>query len=103
MLIDANGGNPRAVTRNGAVNLAPTWHPDGRQILFASNFESESGVSFDLYLINRDGTGLVRVSFEPTFDGMPSFSPNGEKLTWTSGRNDLGHAKANVFVGTWRD
>src|SRR5438309_7915063 len=36
-VMDADGGNQRQVTRNGAANFAPFFHPNGRRIIFSSN------------------------------------------------------------------
>jgi Tol biopolymer transport system component len=50
----------------------PTWSPDGRQLLFQSN---RSG-NWEVYRINRDGTGLLNISNNPAWDGLPSWRPN---------------------------
>ena len=59
-IADADGGNPRQITRLGGANFAPFFHPDGNRIIFSSNYENPRSGNFDLYLINVDGTGLTQ-------------------------------------------
>ena len=61
-----------------------------------------AGANFDLYLINVDGTGLEQVTFSPTFDGFPMFSPDGRKLVFASNRNAAKPTDTNVFIADWR-
>jgi len=32
--MDAEGSNKRRLTDNGAISWAPSWHPDGEELLF---------------------------------------------------------------------
>lgn len=100
-VMDADGSNKRQVTRNGAANFAPFWHPSGEKIIFASNLENARGREFDLYLINVDGTGLERVTYWPDFDGFPVFSPDGRYLVWGSNRNQGRAGETNIFIAEW--
>jgi Tol biopolymer transport system component len=102
--MNADGSNVRQVTRNGAANFGPFFHPSGEKILFASNLSSpgsRGAMAFDLYLINLDGTGEERVTFHPTFDAFPMFSPDGKKLVWASNRNASKRGDTNVFTADW--
>ena len=96
-----DGGNLRQVTKLGGANFAPSWHPDGKRLIFASNIHDPKGRNFDLYLINVDGTGLERVTFNDTFDGFPMFSPDGKKLVFASNRMAKAEGETNVFIAEW--
>ena len=88
-IMDADGSNKTRILHNGATNFAPSWHPDGRRIIFASNMDDwhadigKYGHNFELYLINIDGTGLERITFNKVFDSFPMFSSDGRKLVLT--------------------
>jgi len=56
---------------------------------------------FDLYKINVDGTGLERITYNPTFDGFPMFSPDGKKLVFASNRHDAKQGETNIFIADW--
>lgn len=101
-VMNADGSNKHQVTRNGAANFAPYWHPDGKRIIFASNqADPKSGRDFDLYLIREDGTGLERVTFAPDFDSFPMFSSDGKRLVWASNRNGKVPHETNLFLADW--
>ena len=104
-VMDADGTNKRQVTKLGAASFAPFFTPDGKRIIFCTNYFAADPRkrNFDLALINVDGTGLERVTFNETFDGFPMFSPDGKKLVFASNRNAKNQGDTNVFVADWVD
>lgn len=102
---DADGGNVRQLTDNGAANFGPYFFPDAGRIIFASNLHNPDArrPDFDLYAIHVDGSGLERLTFDPAFDAFPMFSPDGNKLVWISGRNATQPYEFNVFVAEWKE
>ncbi len=102
-VMDADGSNQRQITHNGAANFAPSFHPSGEKIIFASNVHDPKGRNFDLYLVDLSGENLERVTFHPSFDGFPMFSPDGTKLAFASNRHGAAPGDTNVFVADWRD
>jgi TolB protein len=96
-----DGANIQQVTHLGAANFAPSWHPDGKRLIFASNVHDSRGRNFDLYLVNVDGTGVERVTFNETFDGFPMFSPDGKHLVFASNRQAKAEGETNVFIADW--
>jgi TolB protein len=105
MLMRADGSDKRQLTHNGAANFAPYFHPNGRQIIFASNVNNPNPRSpnFDLYLMNRDGSGLQQITFDEGFDGFPMFTNDGKHLIWGSNRNGKNEGETNVFIADWVD
>lgn len=99
---DADGRNARQITRLGGANFAPFFHPDGRRIIFSSNFENPRSGRFDLFLINIDGTGLEKVTTHEEFDSFPMWSPDGRKLVWASNRHGK-PGETNIFIADWVD
>jgi TolB protein len=97
---NADGSNPRQITSLGGANFAPVFTPDGRKIIFSSNYESPRSGAFDLYLINPDGSGLEKVTTHPDFDSFPMFSDDGKKLVWASNRNGT-NSETNLFIADW--
>jgi TolB protein len=100
-VMDADGGNQRQVTRNGAANFAPFFHPDGRRIIFSSNVQDPQRRAFQLFLIGDDGQGLEQVTAEGGFNSFPMFSPDGSKLVWVSDRGAKEKGEFNIFLADW--
>ena len=101
-VMNRDGTGLTQVTRDlGGANWAPFFAPDGKRIIFATNFKNPRGPNFDLYLINVDGTGLEQVTFSETFDGFPMFSPDGTKLVFASNRNSVKETDTNLFIADW--
>jgi TolB protein len=98
---DADGRNPRQVTKYGQANWAPAFMPDSKRIIFASNHEYKRGFPFNLYTINEDGSNLQKISRDKGFDAFPMFSPNGKKIVFCSNRNNGGTRDTNVFIADW--
>ncbi len=108
-VMDVDGSNKRMVLSNGATNFAPSWHPDGNRIIFASNRDDwredirQFGHNFELYLINIDGKGLERLTFNTVFDSFPMFSPDGKKLVWASNRDPNKPRQTDIFIADWEE
>ncbi len=60
----------------------PSWSPDGRQLVF-TGFDGGLG---DLYIINRDGTGLRRLTADKYADLHPAWSPDGKTIAFVTDR-----------------
>ena len=100
-VMDADGGNQRQVTQNGAANFAPFFLPDGRRIIFSSNLHDPQRRTFHLFLIGDDGQGLEQVTAEGGFNSFPMFSPDGSKLVWVSDRGTKEKGEFNIFLADW--
>lgn len=66
------------------------WSPDGKRIAFTSDMNSneDSNYASDIYIMNSDGTGLVRVTTAGAID--PTWSPDGTRLAFVSNPNQKG-------------
>mgnify|MGYP001312529480 FL=1 len=102
-ICNADGSDLRQLTNLGNANWSPFFLPDGKRVIFSSNFEAERGFPFNLYMIGIDGKGLERVTHSETFDAFPVFSNDGKKLIFSSNRNNGGGRDTNLFIAEWRD
>jgi len=102
-VMNSDGSNQHQVTNLGGANFAPFFTPDGRRIIFSSNYKNPRSRNFDLYLVNPDGTGLEQVTTNPDFDGFPQFSPDGRHVVWASNRFDAKPGETNIFVADWKN
>jgi len=112
---NADGTDARQVTYLPGAAFAPFFFPDGKRIIFSSNYMNPRSGEFDLFAVNIDGTGLERITYTGGFDGFPMFSPDGKKLAFSSNRKDVvgpnyrisgtphGERDTNVFIADWVD
>ncbi len=65
---------------NGATS--PAWSPDGKQLVFTGY---DGGWS-DLFIVNRDGSDLRRLTNDRYADLHPAWSPDGKTIAFTTDR-----------------
>lgn len=100
-IMDPDGSHKRQVTHLGGASFAPFLHPDGKHVIFSTNFADPKGREFDLYMCTLDGKNLERITTAPEFDGFPMFSRDGKKLVFASNRYGSQPHETNIFVADW--
>jgi len=88
----SRAGTDKTTLTTGGINNWPVYSPDGTKIAFSSSREG----SFDLWVINADGSKARPVI---KLDGMqmrPCWSPDGTMLAFTS--NHGGDRNYNVWI-----
>lgn len=73
------------VTKGGSA-WDPAWAPAGDKIAFTSNYIQGDNI----FVINRDGTGLARLTdIGWAWDHHPSWSPDGSQIIFSSNRTGV--------------
>jgi Tol biopolymer transport system component len=95
--MNKDGSDQKQVTKLNAMSWAPFFHPSGKYIIFTSSITGYS--NFELFIVDSEGLKKpVRVTYEDDFDGLPTFSPDGNKISWTH-RNQKGESQ--IFIADW--
>jgi TolB protein len=102
VVANADGKGARTITDFGCASFAPTFTPDGRKILFASNKNECDSRKFELFQMNIDGTGLEQVTDFGGFTSFPEFSPDGNRLVFCSDREAKERYEFNIFTADWK-
>jgi hypothetical protein len=63
----------------GSLASDPAWSPDGLRIAFQCMIATSN---FDICAINRDGTGLVRLTSDAIYEGNPAWRPDGATIAF---------------------
>ena len=88
-MIDADGKNPTRLT-DGVWDQNPDWSSDGKKIAYdalLNPWDAEKWTRV-IYVMNSDGTNNKQLTKEPGYDTHPSWSPDSEKIIFSSGRED---------------
>lgn len=82
VLARADGSDPVALAPHPAEDMLAEWAPDGSRIAFVSTRD----LNTELYVVDRDGTGLDRLTHEWAVDIVPRWSPDGSRIAFLSDR-----------------
>ena len=72
---------PAAARRRSRTTCRP-GRPTASKLAFTSNRDGNP----EIYVVNRDGTGLRRLTNSPAIDVTPTWSPTGNQIAFTSDR-----------------
>src|SRR5919108_1894882 len=87
-----DGSNVKRLTDDGADEGGPRWSPNGESIAYAkmeyfSKQELIENPTWDIYVMNADGTNQIQLTDDPANELEPSWSPDGGKIAFISDRN----------------
>jgi hypothetical protein len=81
--IKPDGTDQKQLTNTGG-NFDPAWSPDGTEIAFESIRDRHNGT--EIYVMNADGSQIVRLTNNSTIDRTPKWSPDGKSIVFASNR-----------------
>ena len=70
-MINVDGSNLHALTKNQGDNWSPSWSPDGTSILFQTNRDG----NWEIYLMNTDGSNPRNLTKDAADDQYPNMKP----------------------------
>jgi TolB protein len=73
-------------------DLDPAYSPNGSRIAF----EGRRTGSGDIYVMNADGSGVLRLTTDPREDGQPAWSPDGNRIAFSR----CGSTNCSIWIMT---
>jgi dipeptidyl aminopeptidase/acylaminoacyl peptidase len=69
------------------MNSEPAWAPDGARIAFVRQGAAtpEGWVTSDIYVMNADGSNVVRRTYDGRLNSSPAWSPDGTRIAFSRG------------------
>jgi TolB protein len=77
---DADGRNPRNLTRHPAFEGWPAWSPDGTRIAFAGN----RNANYQIFLMRADGSDVRLLANTEGRATSPKWAPDGRSIYFTN-------------------
>jgi TolB protein len=93
--MDYDGEHRSQLTRDGSLNLTPSWSSDGSRIAFVSYRRDYP----ELVLLSQDGTRVRAFPQSGELNSAPDWSPDGERLAFNSSRD----GNAEIYILRVRD
>ena len=89
-VMDLDGSNLRPITKNGSINLLPSWARDGQSLIFTSYIRHNP----NLYKVSVRGGQPRLLSGERGLNTGGTMSPDGKKIALTLSRT----GNSEIFV-----
>jgi Tol biopolymer transport system component len=88
--VHPDGTGRRALTKptRTSGDFDPAWSPDGRRIAYVHSTGSTVGpgqVGTEIWVMDADGSGKRRLTWNVSFDGGPTWSPDGRRIMFVRG------------------
>lgn len=101
-IIDADGSNARALTTGSNRNMRPAWSPDGSTIAFFSDRHADFDINLigtedgdvEIYLMDREGSNIRRLTEGAATALNPAWSPDGQRIAFQTYRD----GNLNIYV-----
>ena len=77
-VIDTSGKQSARLTNNSAIDVSPSWSPDGSRITFTSDRLGRPQV----FIMNSDGSGVRRLTTSGSYNDRPRWSPKGDTILY---------------------
>lgn len=71
-VMQSDGSNARQLTDDSGFDRRASWSPDGNYLVFASDRDHDRP---EIYIMNREGRGLVRLTNNTHNDNLPVWRP----------------------------
>jgi Tol biopolymer transport system component len=101
-VMNVDGSNPRRLSNGAGRTTCGYFFPAGNRILYSSTHHTGAACppppdmrqgyvwalyDYDIYIANRDGSGIQRLFGTPGYDAEATISPDGRRIVFTSTRD----------------
>lgn len=94
-VMDMDGYNPFAVTKNKSLNLSPSWSPKGDQLVYTSYIKGDP----DLYVSALGSRRMKKLTSRMGSNITPAWSPSGSMIAFGSSASGISNLYAKSPSG----
>lgn len=77
-----DGSGEERLTRESGMDWDPSWSPDGKEIVYASDADGD----WEIYVVNLESKDVVQLTDNKLYDGHPRWSPMGNRIVFDTER-----------------
>ena len=77
-----------------AADSFPAWSPDGKRIAFSSERDGND----EIYVMDTDGSNLIRLTNRPELDWWPAWSPDGMRIAYATQKGKPGDWHHEIWI-----
>jgi TolB protein len=93
-VMNVDGSGQIQLTGDRGYDSSPSFSPDGSRIVFTRNVAEAkylpgTAASAEIFIVNIDGTGEVRLTRNEEADWGATFSPDGKKIIFSVRSNEI--------------
>ena len=89
--VNANGGEPHALTSGAHDEHSIDWGGDGHEIVFVSNHEKDPDavLNYDIFAVNVESRAIRQITQTPGVETEPRVSPDGHSIAYTATKRNI--------------
>lgn len=99
--MNIDGSDIKRLTNYFEWDTYPSYSPDGKKILWRrilADTTAPRGYNSEIFIMNRDGSGIKNLSNHKSYDGYPEWSPDGTQIVFASSRHGQYTDHIQLFV-----
>ncbi len=100
--MNADGGDPVAMTNHLAGDFQPDWAPDGTKIVFASDRDSQFRGHVQLYVVDVPGGDVERITDDLKTEVNPRWAPDGRSIAFLTAWWAGAEPRREIQLLDWR-